>query len=158
MLETEKAWLAGYIDGDGCISVNHKGKDKPRHAISMMLAIDSADEELLDEVQRIAGGNRITKKKYKENHRQSYTWRMTGSARILALLKEIQPYLRCKFKVDRAKLLLDNWEKCTPPNGRYSPEQLIAKEQLLEDLLALGVGRGRRITMDRLDTSESKAL
>lgn len=158
MLETEKAWLAGYIDGDGCITV-YKKTGKESHYVSMMVAIDSADPELLEEVSRIAGGNIITKKKYDDNHRQTYTWRLCGSAKIIALLRELLPYFRCNFKKGRAKLLVERWEQCTPGNGRYSVEQLQQKKELVRDIMDLGVGRGRRILLEgRLGTSEPTSL
>ncbi len=144
MLDTEAAWLAGYIDGDGSISLYAKSGRKFRHPI---LIIDSTDPELLDEVERLLGGTRTKKTKTQDHHRQCYSWRLYGANNILEALKHIQPYLRCSVKKRRALMLLDDWKNVTSPNGRYCETQLKAKLEFERQFMLLGQGRGSRIKL-----------
>lgn len=140
MKSTEAAWLAGYIDGDGCISITHKGR-KWRTPI---IAIDSADKELLDRVAGLLGGTVILKPKTRTLHRQVYTWRLYGTEKVIAALTELSPFLQCKFKKDRANMIIREWRSCTPRNGRYTPEVTVLKANFEKRFLALGEGRGSR--------------
>ena len=140
MKNTEAAWLAGYIDGDGCISLSHKGR-KWRTPI---IAIDSADKELLDRVVELLGGTVILKPKTKDRHRQVYTWRLYGTEKVICTLTELLPYLQCNFKKTRANMLVDEWRRCTPRNGRYTPDGSVLKADFESRFLKLGEGRGAR--------------
>lgn len=135
----DAAWLAGYIDGDGCISLSANGGRKWR---SPILVIDSTDVEILDEVQRLCGGRRQKKTKALSHHRQAWSWRLTGADAIIALLTKIRPFMRCAAKAERADLLINKWRICTPPNGYYTEEQAIEKTAFESKFLSTGSGRG----------------
>ncbi len=141
MTPEEAAWLAGYIDGDGCVSLSNRSGRVWR---SPLLVIDSCDTELLDEVIRLAGGALIKKPSREAHHRQAWTWRLTGADNIIALLTKIEPYMRCRSKRDRAKMLINRWRECTPSNGFYSDDQRQRKADFEAQFLACGGGRGSR--------------
>ena len=135
------AWLAGYIDGDGCICLG----SKPGYAHrSPLLIIDSADRELLDHVASLVGGTLTIKKKYQAHHRQCWSWRLLGSNNVIFVLNELLPYLRCAFKAERARMLINEWRACTPRNGAYSAELAARKSEFQQRFLAIGTGRGKR--------------
>lgn len=142
MLDTEIAWLAGYIDGDGSISISKKSG---RRFSSLIVAIDSTDRELLEYVQSLVGGSIIAKKKYQDHHRQAHTWRLLGARNIIDLMTQIAPYLRCPCKKARAELIRDGWREATPPNGRYDDTLLEKKVEFERRFMELGEGRGSRI-------------
>ncbi|NLJ98545.1 MAG: hypothetical protein GX320_04660 [Tissierellia bacterium] len=135
MLETEKAYLAGIIDGEGSIMLTRFHKNEyPSPCIS----ISSTDIELLEWVKNTTNTGRIIKKKNynKEKHLDSYTYRVIYDD-ALKILKEIEPYLIIKKKKSRAKHILDNYKKVTLRNGRYNRSQKLVKEQFYIDFMKL---------------------
>lgn len=140
MKETDCAWLAGYVDGDGSITITKRSGRKFR---SLIISIDSTDVELLDHVIKLVGGSLIEKKRYKDHHRQCYTWRMSGANNIIDLLQKISPYFKCKFKADRSKMILDKWRECTPSNGKYTKRIIELKQNFELEFLKMGEGRGK---------------
>ena len=140
MKETDAAWLAGYIDGDGCITIGGTG----RRYRSLLLVIDSTDIELLHHVMEIAGGYLQKKKVYKSHHRQGWTWRLLGGSNITAILTAVYPHLRCAFKKERARMVIEEWAACTPRNGHYTEDIRVRKVEFERKFLVLGEGRGKR--------------
>lgn len=145
----EAAWLAGYIDGDGSVCLN-KSTQATRRPI---LIIDSCDSEILRYVISIAGGSLVAKKKYKDHHRQTWTWRLTGAKQVINLLAQLTPYLRCDFKRMRAEMLVAEWQDTSKRNGCYTPENVKKKLEFEERFLAIGAGRGSRSQLKNTVTS-----
>lgn len=138
MTEQEAAWLAGYIDGDGCITFTGRLKPKP------IIVIDSCDEELLTEVKRIVGlGCLVKKKKYKEHHRQAWTYRLTGTTPVIDVLNNILPYMRCAAKKGRASVIVSEWKNTVSSSGiRTTTATKNRKQEVISKVLSIGNGRG----------------
>jgi hypothetical protein len=138
--EIEKSWVAGIVDADGCVTMVPAGGGynfrKP------IVIVDNTDKEILDELTRIYGGHLVKKKKYKEHHRQAWSWRIYGASQTLAVLQEILPYMHCRIKRDRARMLLDSYKALTSRCGKYTPEQIQAKRDFEAAVLTIGAGRG----------------
>lgn len=135
MLETEKAYIAGIIDGEGSIMLIKFHKNQyPSPCIS----ISSTDIELLEWIKNTTKMGRILRKKNynKEKHLDSYTYRVIYDEAI-KLLEEIEPYLIIQKKKLRARFILDNYKKVTPRNGKYSEEMRKKKEQFYMDFMKI---------------------
>lgn len=91
--------------------------------------MSSISYELLSWIQEKTGlGRIITKKNYNPViHKTSYTY-ITKYDEAILLLELIEPYLVIDQKKFRAKLILNEYKKLTPRNGRYSEELLKQKE------------------------------
>ncbi len=140
----ELAWLAGYFDGDGCVTMSSASGRSTRFRYPR-LTIDSCDLELLEEVKRITGVTRIkTKTPSKISDRNCYTLVVDGS-RAVRLLVLIEPFMRCAFKKDRAKLLIDNLSLYTRGKGTFFTEYEAEKRFSIEkQFFELGGNRGSR--------------
>lgn len=138
---TDLAWVAGLIDGDGCITMNKQTNGSYRKP---MVVVDNCDEEILDSLVEIAGGSLVTKKKYQDHHRQAYSWRLYGADNVIGFLREILPYMRCQHKIDRARMLVEEYKVVTHRNGRYNPEARLAKEDFETRFMSTGFDRGSR--------------
>lgn len=138
----DAAWLAGYLDGDGCICLGRKGKLKFR---KISVVIDSADLEILEYVVSISDGSLVTKKKAKDHHRQCWSWRLTGATKIISLLTQVLPFMRCIDKKMRADMIVNEWSQCTPRNGYYTEEMAAQKISFETRFLTIGSNRGNRI-------------
>lgn len=135
MLETEKAYIAGIIDGEGSIMLTRFHKNQYH---SPCVSISSTDIELLEWIKKTTGmGKIINKKNYnEEKHKNSYTYRVIYDD-ALSLLREIEPYLVIEQKKLRAQHILNNYKQITPRNGRYSDELRKLKEQFYIDFMTL---------------------
>ena len=82
-----RIYLAGYIDGEGCLSYRRG---------SITVAVDSIYPYTLRVFKKLYGG-RITKRQHRPGSRKriSYKWRIY-SATAAVLLEDVLPYLREK--------------------------------------------------------------
>lgn len=135
MKDTEKAYLAGIIDGEGSIMLTRFHRNEYH---SPCVSIASTDLELLEWVKSTVKSGKITSKKNynKERHKDSYTYTIIYDDAI-KLLKEIEPYLVILKKRARAQHIISKYKLVTLRNGRYNEKQRLAKEQFYKDFLKL---------------------
>jgi hypothetical protein len=131
--DTEAAYAAGILDGEGSISLTRVHKDRYP---SPQVSVASTDRELLEWLQARFGGSIVRKRTYKPHHSQSYDWKVTDR-KALRVLKRVRPFLVIERKVKRCDLLLTEYLACTPRNGRYTTEQLERKQLLIERFASL---------------------
>jgi hypothetical protein len=135
MTSTEKAYIAGIIDGEGSIMLTRFHKNQYH---SPCISISSTDLELLEWIKNtIKSGKITTKKNYdKEKHKNSYTYTIIYDEAI-KLLQDIEPYLVIEKKKARARHIISKYKEVTIRNGRYNESQRLAKEQFYTDFMAL---------------------
>jgi hypothetical protein len=98
MSETQAAWLAGYLDGDGSVALvkaSRPGRKTPITRIPQVM-LYSCDIELVDYAKSLVGGCIQRKSFSKSQRRQQFHWRLHGAGKTLALLERVFPYLRCE--------------------------------------------------------------
>lgn len=135
MTETEKAYIAGIIDGEGSIMlIRFHSNQLPSPCIS----ISSATIELLEWIKtKVNAGSIKNKKNYKPNkHKDSFTYELKYN-KAFDLLNDIYPYLIIKAKKKKAELILNTYKIITSRNGRYSPEQIEAKENFYKEFMSI---------------------
>ncbi|MCH1625747.1 LAGLIDADG family homing endonuclease [Fredinandcohnia quinoae] len=121
----EAAYIAGIIDGEGSISLTRMHKKEHRRPC---ISIASTDLELLTYIHRLTGGYINNKRNYRPNiHKDSYTLSIKKKEEVFYTLQQIVPFLRVNKKRNRAIWILENYERVTPRNGKYSPELLNSK-------------------------------
>ena len=139
MTETEKAYLAGIIDGEGSIALTKKHKGKMP---SPQLNVSNNNLELLEYIQNITNCGYIReKKRSKPHHNQSYHWQIQSVGHILRILDDVKGYLR--VKKPQASLILKHYKEATPRNGRYTPELLEKKNNLVKAMQDLNHGKSK---------------
>ncbi|WP_099346994.1 LAGLIDADG family homing endonuclease [Clostridium tertium] len=129
MTETEKAYIAGIIDGEGSIMLQRIHKNE--HP-SPCVSITSTTLELLEWVKNTVGKGRIiSKKNYNiEKHKDCYSYVLRRNNAI-QLLNDIYPYLIINTKKKRAELIISTYKSITPRNGYYTEEILTLKEEFI---------------------------
>lgn len=135
MKETEKAYIAGIIDGEGSIMlIRFKANQQPAPCVS----VASNTIELLQWIKDTSGLGRIKSKKNYDahHHANSFTYEVKYNDAI-QLLEWISPYLRINSKQKRAQLIINNYKDLTPRNGRYTEEQLTRKEDFYNTFIAI---------------------
>jgi hypothetical protein len=95
--ETDKAYIAGFFDGEGCISISkyqREGRNKtPVYSLQVVIAQKGVD--VLHDLQFLTGVGALHERhKY---HPGTYEWRLSPND-ALDFLTEILPYLRGKHQ------------------------------------------------------------
>jgi hypothetical protein len=142
MSESEASWLAGYLDGDGCVTINKN----QRATGTLRLSFDSCDIELLESLQKITGVGVINLKSgQKGKHRPAYYWRVSGKETV-AILKQIVKYIRCDFKRRRAEIVIANADvfERGVGGGPLPPEVQTRRLKIQDEFDIGGRNRGSR--------------
>src|SRR6185437_9540997 len=89
----------------------------------------------------VVGAGRITGKvTARDHHSPSFAF-VISSRQALDLLAQVSVYLRT-YKLQRCRLLLDEYVALTPRNGRYTSTQRVAKELFESRFFAVSVRAG----------------
>lgn len=133
---TDAAYLAGLIDGEGTITLTRKHLNENRQ---LAVTISNTERNLLEFTLDVVGAGKITgKRTTSTKHTPSYTYAVYNR-QALALLKQVQPFLRT-YKAERATLILRDYVDLTPRNGKYTPELKQAREQFETAVLQIKAG------------------
>jgi LAGLIDADG endonuclease len=126
---TDLAWAAGIVDGEGCIAIcryqNKRGSRKDYlHAI---LQIGNTDPRMLVKIQSMFGGKIGTSKVTGLRTRPIYSWRAISS-KAADVIKQIRPYL--VSKADQADVLLAFQEIFERNQGRRGGKHRIPESDI----------------------------
>ena len=127
----DAAYLAGFIDGEGTVTLSRKHKNENRQ---LAITISNTERQILEFCLEVIGAGKITgKRTCKVHHTPSFTYAIYNR-QALAVLEQITPYLR-SFKVKRAKLVLENYITLTPRNGKYTEEMMTKRKSFEKAVL-----------------------
>lgn len=129
--DIDASYIAGLIDGEGTISLSRKHAGENRQ---LVISISNTERCLLDYVLRAVGAGKITGKRVSQAHHAPGLTFSISNRQALALLSQIQPYLR-SHKHERGALVLKHYLSLTPRNGKYNPELLAARRTFEEQFL-----------------------
>ena len=117
MTELERGYLAGIIDGEGSITL---AKDKQfRYPV---LEVSSTTYQIVEYLKVHFGGVISKKNERNPKWKQAYVWKIERRKAISLLEEEIVSYLNEPKKKARAQLIIKDYIRLTPRNGRYSEE------------------------------------
>lgn len=133
--ETEAAYLAGIIDGEGTITFTKTHRGENRRPV---VSISSTELPLLLYVRSVIGAGRITnKRRAQSNHSPSFAYTLF-SRQALTLLARLSHHLRT-YKSERARLLLDEYVNVTPRNGRYTSQQRLMRQNFEDRFFSISM-------------------
>ena len=104
------AYLAGIIDGEGCLTVG-AGKKETCINYNAIILVQNTSRKMIDWLQSKFGGQVYLSKKETEKTKAAWMWRITKKKDIEILLLAVLPYLIVKR--EQAKVLL-NFVRLTP--------------------------------------------
>lgn len=145
--ETTAAYMAGILDGEGCLSIgNHSGnrKNGDKH-FQVNIAISSTDEVLITWIVETFGGYKgiYTPKQMSRNGRkQVYRWQCSGD-RLTQICEITLPYLIIKKR--QAEILIEmrsTFRDAHNQKGKWQvqrvPEEiLIRRKELFDEIRTL---------------------
>lgn len=125
-MDTDLAYLAGLLDGEGTITL--AASSNPKAFRAPLVSISSTDQALVEAALAIAGSGWVqTKKRAAQAHwKQGYEYRVKNAAAI-ELLARLRPFMRCPAKMRRADMLLCDYALLTRRNGRYTEQERHSK-------------------------------
>jgi len=106
--DTDKAWMAGFFDGEGSIGLYRKNKDGQFYAVATRLTIAQLDRDILVPYFEAFGGalTLIDRPDRKESkHTQYWTWSCDNVSYAAMFMQVIRPWLRQKG--EEADLLIE---------------------------------------------------
>lgn len=118
MTKTDKAWIAGFFDGEGCITISYTG-EKRWHTLCVQIGNIRPHE--IEWIHSYYGGTLLRRKTSKSTNLVT-RWRVYSKKAVL-FLEDILPY--CKSKRRRVLLALAFRRykvKSRPTSGRTLPE------------------------------------
>jgi len=102
----ELAWAAGFIDGEGCVSVaksTRNGQPLPYYRAD--LSASNTVKAPLDKLSAMFGGRVMVVRPSVGRRRVSYAWKTSGTARSAEVLRQLLPWLTVKRR--QAELILE---------------------------------------------------
>jgi hypothetical protein len=89
--EVKKAWMAGIIDGEGCITCA-----KLRNGKRLAITVTNTDLSILLEFFELYGGGIYQVHKERVSRKSCWEWRISRITLCLKFLQDILPYLISK--------------------------------------------------------------
>jgi len=117
------AYAAGIIDGEGSVMIINR--------TTPTISVSNTSRPILEFLKENYGGHIKVQKKYKQHHKDCWVWNLLHDKALL-MLENILPFMLEEKKVHRATILVEEWKLRTPRNGKYSPQQLEEKEEMLD--------------------------
>lgn len=131
MEEVVKAYLAGIVDGEGSVTLmKHHKNETPIPYVS----VTNNNAELIRWIKSIVGGTVCTRKARLPQHNTTYVWSVRHD-RAIRFLNEIKVYLIVKRQ--QADLITSSYKNVTSRSGRYTPEMLARKYELVAEIRKL---------------------
>lgn len=85
----ELAWLAGWLEGEGCFTLRYGGRRNP----IIEITVNSTDYDVAQKGQRLMGARPIGKPRIKAHHKPIWKVRLSRKAQVLALSKALLPFM-----------------------------------------------------------------
>ena len=137
---TTSAYVAGIIDGEGCITLNRYRP--PRADLSVrytpLVQVGNTNSDLTTMLERIFGGH-VNVRPGTTNHRACFVWVITGPGAGITL-RSVREYLQLKrLQCDLLLEYLDGFRSFRggPRSRRVATDELARRERIYLELKAL---------------------
>ena len=133
-------YLAGFIDGEGTV-----GLSKRKNSYIPYVSISNTNAEVIKQINLELNGinsTTVIRKAMKANHKDALglTVRWQHAIKLCVLLKD-----KLIIKHNQANIIVNEYPKCTPRNGRYNETNKKAKQVIVNKLHLLN-SRGNYVT------------
>lgn len=128
---TDWAYAAGFVDGEGCISVSRSFSTRSgRYQYGVQVVVANRDRGVLDWMQGIWGGWVVAVPGRPAPARDSWTWRCPTGLSAKPFLNGIRPWLRIKGpQCDNALVMIDLLQRGRRTLGPYPLPKALLDEQ-----------------------------
>lgn len=129
--DTDWAYAAGFVDGEGCIAVVRSFvPSSDRYVYGVHVVVANRDREVLDWMQTTWGGWVVAVSQRQGRARNSFTWRCPTGLSGKPFLVGIQPWLRIKRpQCENALAMIDVLQVGRRGFGPYPLPQALLEQQ-----------------------------
>lgn len=131
LTEAERAYIAGFLDGDGCITYQIG-----TNSVSFRITFVQRDPSILLWLQSLLGGCLTNRDAYGWGGRR-WSLTITGRNSVLTILEQLSPYLR--VKASQTRIALDYYSAHVP-RKHVDPRE---NEEVKKRFRVLRLGGGR---------------
>ncbi|MCA1841303.1 MAG: hypothetical protein LC723_13435 [Actinobacteria bacterium] len=132
LTETDKAYLAGLFDGEGCVGYYNRGITKGVAYHSASVSICMTDLRPIQWVLDVVGYGAISFSEKPESRRKVCSWQLTNQKQIRELLAALRPYLKLKAEQVDVLLALYEVEDQLPKGpGSVTPEVVTRRQEVV---------------------------
>ena len=138
LTKTEKAYLAGIFDGEGCVGYYKRKGSRNKYSYVAMVLIAQSDFRLMSWLEDKIGFGSITTRIGKKHF--EYHWQTNKRQHVIEFLEAIEPYLI--IKREQARILIAHLqnEGMEPfKRGMVTPEVLEKRENVYSELRRLKI-------------------
>ena len=156
--ETDKAYIAGIIDGEGCISITRAKRTNGEYAYQESMSMAMTNEEAIRTISNIFGGQYFCYQ-YNTKNKPEYFYKVQSGV-LENILQSILPYL--KVKKEQAKLALEvrqlrvQRNTITQRKDYYTPEFQQALQTLFDKCRVLNQRGAREGDHLKVETARDK--
>lgn len=127
MVDVDSAYLAGIIDGEGCITIGMRSPNPAAREKSFNivynLRVEMTDEKLIRWIHEATGcGNVYHNKSKKAGHKETWLWTAT-SRQAAEILAKVRPFLRLKFEQADLFIELSELKAKSNRHGPFNPDR-----------------------------------
>ena len=132
------AWVAGLVDGEGCIDCRSHVPRRQRHL--PRLAVSNTYRPALERVREVLGVGAISSQA--NPNRPLWRWEVSGAAGVGAACAALLPYL--VIKREQAVVMIALCERFTAGGRRLDDAELTERSRLADELRRLKVAYNDR--------------
>lgn len=122
--ETDYAWAAGFLDGEGCLGVYVGSGYGGCKTHVVRVSVSSTSREVVEHLQGIIGGSVTVKSHQREGWSQGYQLQISRAAAVVHALEMLMPYI--VLKRPEAELVL---QFCRGITSKSSPKAKLTDEE-----------------------------
>lgn len=137
--ETDKAYLAGLFDGEGCVGYYNASRTsilRPGY-FHTSVHICNTYPQVIEWVAAVTGIGRVQSTFRNEKHRTAYQWQLGKKADVIVFLTAIRPYLI--VKAAQVDVILSHHQlesSYVQRHGSVTPE-IVKSRQITSDMMKL---------------------
>lgn len=135
MTPTEAAYIAGFLDGEGYVTIMRAGPK--RQTFRCWVGFTNRDIAVLQWIQSFLGGSLYAKAWKSAKHAIAWELNSSSHLRNRHFLKQLRPHVQVKRRqidVALAFLSLGKMKKFSIPRGRADPSAVLERQGLLESI------------------------
>lgn len=130
------AWMAGFMDGEGCFTIGKVTLASGRYSYKAGIIISNTYRPPLDEILQTLGYGKVYQTIRQRPWKDAITYQAAGTEAI-TLTRHLRPYLRVKGAQADVLLQYPIRSKRKVLHGKISDEDYALREQLFQEMKAL---------------------
>lgn len=127
MTEVELAYIAGFVDGEGSISIYRRAKD----TYTPYLSVSNTNLEVLEYINHVLGDTGYLIKMKMPNPKHKTAWKLRfDSVKCNAILKLLLPYLRLKHRQAEMAIIVADFQSANT-RGQQVPDYIASVKLMM---------------------------